>query len=297
MRQADEWLSTAELAIGGLASPEPMAWLTVCRGMSAFFRGDLPSAKRELERAVEAFRAFGSGALLWHLPGYAWLLAEMGDEAGARQVLGEIDAILDCLPSGTNPPTETIAYLGATGLDLGDDRLLDRVYNALLPHSGRFGDLLYDRILGAIETRRGEWEWAARHLAAAEETARREGLSWELAMTYEAQAELLRARGKPPAEIQSLRERAASIYAKLGNERKTRELTANAAPSVRPAGLSKRETEVLRLVAIGKSNREIANLLFLSEKTIENHLTSIYAKLEVGNRAAAAAYAARHNLS
>ena len=43
-----------------------------------------------------------------------------------------------------------------------------------------------------------------------------------------------------------------------------------------PAGLSAREAEVLRLVAAGKSNREIAQALILSEKTVANHLTNIF---------------------
>ena len=57
-----------------------------------------------------------------------------------------------------------------------------------------------------------------------------------------------------------------------------------------------RAPEVLRLLAGGLSNREIAATLFLSEKTVENHLTSIYGKLAVENRAAAAAYAVRNAL-
>ena len=48
--------------------------------------------------------------------------------------------------------------------------------------------------------------------------------------------------------------------------------------------LSPRETEIMTLVAQGLENREIASRLYLSEKTIQNHLTRIYEKLKVGNR-------------
>ena len=64
-----------------------------------------------------------------------------------------------------------------------------------------------------------------------------------------------------------------------------------------PAGLTEREAEVLRLVAAGRSNREIAAALVVTEKTVENHLTSAYAKIGAENRAAAAAFAVRHGLT
>jgi ATP/maltotriose-dependent transcriptional regulator MalT len=58
--------------------------------------------------------------------------------------------------------------------------------------------------------------------------------------------------------------------------------------------LSRRETEVLGLLADGLSNREIAERLYISPKTAEHHVSRIYAKLGVSTRAEAAAYAARH---
>ncbi len=60
--------------------------------------------------------------------------------------------------------------------------------------------------------------------------------------------------------------------------------------------LSRRELEVLRYLAEGDSNRAIADTLSLSERTIENHVSSILAKLEVTSRAAAATFAVRHDL-
>jgi DNA-binding NarL/FixJ family response regulator len=62
------------------------------------------------------------------------------------------------------------------------------------------------------------------------------------------------------------------------------------------SGLTAREVEVLRLVAAGKSNREMAAELFLSEKTIARHLSNIYGKLDLPSRAAATAYAYDHGL-
>jgi DNA-binding NarL/FixJ family response regulator len=62
-------------------------------------------------------------------------------------------------------------------------------------------------------------------------------------------------------------------------------------PAAEPSGLSHREVEVLRLVAIGKTNQAIATELFLSERTVERHVSNILTKLGVGSRTAAAAYA------
>ena len=62
-------------------------------------------------------------------------------------------------------------------------------------------------------------------------------------------------------------------------------------------GLTPREREVLRLVAGGQSNREIAAGLFLSERTVENHVRHILIKLDLASRTAAAAYAIRRGLA
>ena len=57
--------------------------------------------------------------------------------------------------------------------------------------------------------------------------------------------------------------------------------------------LSEREREVLELVAAGMSNEEIARALFLSTRTVERHLSNVYAKLRLGGKSARAAAAAR----
>ena len=61
-------------------------------------------------------------------------------------------------------------------------------------------------------------------------------------------------------------------------------------------GLSRRELEVLRLVASGKSNREIAAALVISEHTVARHVQNIFAKLGLSSRAAATAFAFEHDL-
>ena len=65
----------------------------------------------------------------------------------------------------------------------------------------------------------------------------------------------------------------------------------------RLARLSAREERILALVATGNTNRQIADKLGLAEKTVKNYVSSILTKLEVGRRAEAAAYLARHGTS
>jgi DNA-binding CsgD family transcriptional regulator len=62
------------------------------------------------------------------------------------------------------------------------------------------------------------------------------------------------------------------------------------------SGLTRREVEVLRLVAAGKTNRAIAADLFLSEKTVARHVSNIFTKLDLSSRAAVTAYAFAHDL-
>jgi DNA-binding CsgD family transcriptional regulator len=67
-------------------------------------------------------------------------------------------------------------------------------------------------------------------------------------------------------------------------------------PPSRPSGLTAREVEVLRLVARGCTNREIADELVLSEHTVRRHLQNVFGRLGVSSRAAAATFAVQHDL-
>jgi HD-GYP domain-containing protein (c-di-GMP phosphodiesterase class II)/DNA-binding CsgD family transcriptional regulator len=67
-------------------------------------------------------------------------------------------------------------------------------------------------------------------------------------------------------------------------------------PAGWPARLTDREVEVLRLIARGRSNREVAERLFISPKTVGRHVENVYAKIGVRSRAAAAVFAMEHRL-
>ncbi|HEV8165775.1 MAG TPA: LuxR C-terminal-related transcriptional regulator, partial [Actinomycetota bacterium] len=123
-----------------------------------------------------------------------------------------------------------------------------------------------------------------------------------IAMSREGQARALLALDRPGDRplAQALLEQVIATAQELGihglGERANALLGELAAPAW-PAGLSSREVEVLRLIAAGRSNRAIAQALFISPNTVLRHVSHIFAKTGVANRAEAAAYATRHGLA
>jgi DNA-binding CsgD family transcriptional regulator len=110
-------------------------------------------------------------------------------------------------------------------------------------------------------------------------------------------AEACRALGDADAAALEL-EAAAAVFRELGAAPDLARLEEVARqPDARAThGLTARELDVLRLVASGKTNREIAETLVISEHTVARHLQNIFAKLGLSSRTAATAYAFEHEL-
>lgn len=95
-------------------------------------------------------------------------------------------------------------------------------------------------------------------------------------------------------------EGALQVFRRLGAEpdaRRAQVLLDSAPGAKRPLGLTGREVELLALLATGKTNREIAGMLHISEKTVARHVSNIFDKLGVSSRTAATAYALKHGLA
>jgi predicted ATPase/DNA-binding CsgD family transcriptional regulator len=105
------------------------------------------------------------------------------------------------------------------------------------------------------------------------------------------------AAGRALAPAAAITEALAEPSPPVGSESSPLPATARGGRAARPGGLTEREVEVARLVADGKTNREIAAALVLSERTVAKHLDHIFAKLDVSSRTAVAAFALRHGLA
>jgi DNA-binding CsgD family transcriptional regulator len=209
------------------------------------------------------------------------------------------------VPESTIVAADALAYHVAIALMLDDRDRLARYGNKLVVFGGQFHDMLIDRLLGEVAIAQGHWGSARTYLQRAETAAREERLPWELARTLEAQAAAIaHAQQDQGTSARALAAEALQLYEQLGNQREASRLRERlAAPGTSanrrmlPAALTRREAEVLRLIATGLSNRDIADRLSLSEKTVEKHLTSAYGKIGADNRAAASAFAVRHGLA
>jgi len=159
------------------------------------------------------------------------------------------------------------------------------------------------RLLGELDTEAGRHPDAATHLAAALALADACAAPYERALTLLALAELRAAGGQPGAAGAPLDE-ARTVFADLGAAPAlaraaalaVRLAAAAAAPAALPFGLTAREAEVLRLAARGLPSAAIAERLFVTPRTVGAHLTAIYTKLGVANRAAAIRVALDHDL-
>jgi ATP/maltotriose-dependent transcriptional regulator MalT len=89
---------------------------------------------------------------------------------------------------------------------------------------------------------------------------------------------------------------ATRLFDQIGARLDAEHMTGRPARVALPAGLTEREVEVLRLIATGLTNNEIAAALYLSTKTVSRHLSNIFTKIGVTSRAGATAFAFEHQL-
>jgi DNA-binding CsgD family transcriptional regulator len=257
-----------------------------------------------------------------HVPSFrpvlALLACDLGDHASAWRILDEL-AVDNFMGMPRNWLWLSImTMLSETSVALGDTPRAAKLYEILLPYADRnmtantaivcFGSVSY--FLGRLAALMARWEDAARHFEQALTLNERMGLKPWVAHTLRAYAHLLVSRpnraARELARAREMLEQAVAIYAETTVERGKAEAIALLADrrlaTIQPRSrayadrLTEREVEVLRIVAEGSTNREIADRLFLSVRTVERHIGNIYAKTGVHDRRSARLYALHHGL-
>jgi DNA-binding CsgD family transcriptional regulator len=199
-----------------------------------------------------------------------------------------------------------LAMLAEAVIALSDKKLADRLRPLLLEYSGlnlmvggntaAFGAA--DRYIAQIDAVLG-LPSAESLFEAALELDARTGATLHEVETLVAYAKFLDYSGdhRRIGRATEFRQRARAIAEDKNLVRQLRRLDESTSlRSDRPAGLTRREITVLRLVAEGLSNKEIAELLFISENTAANHVRSILVKTQAPNRTKAAIFAAQHGI-
>ena len=310
--QNGDWAAARSLSDRNLEVGPRSALALVCQTRLEFQVGNFTQGEVHLERLVQAMRQNAPGPTrIYAFP--ALVIAEVslitGDihrfqvaEEAARVVLSSPYAI------------PRYAMGARTGLALmavqrEDGTAAAEQYANLKAASGTLLAMdvaPVDRILGLLCHTMGNLDQAARHFEDALEFCRRAPYRPELAWTCCDYADTLLQRNTPAdrGDAISLLDEALPISEELGmrplvarvQDRLTR-LNSIVIPYAQyPDGLSQREAEVLRLVALGKSNREIGGELVITEGTARRHVSNIYQKIGVNNRSEATSYALREGL-
>jgi ATP/maltotriose-dependent transcriptional regulator MalT len=263
---------------------------------AVYLQGELHRLQGRFAAAEEAYRD-ASHRGCEPQPGLALLrLAEGNDDAATaaiRRVVGE-----------TTEPLKRARLLPAyvkIMLDIGDIQEARSACRELKEISARYES----GMLGAISAHaEGAVELADGDAQAALLALRRAWQVWqELEAPYEvARVRVLlglacRALGDDDTAALEL-EAARGVFAQLGAAPDLARVDSlrRRAPSVDDHGLTERELQVLSLVASGETNKAIASELVLSERTVDRHVSNIFTKLDVSSRAAATAYAYKHQL-
>jgi DNA-binding CsgD family transcriptional regulator/tetratricopeptide (TPR) repeat protein len=236
-------------------------------------RGDLRSARSHLEEALQLRRGLGDGwGIAWGLYSLAWVAFEEGEYAGAKALIMECLAILrelddqEFMASGLEALAGVVSVQGnpfwAARLWGAAETLRKAISAPMAPvNRAKYESLVAAaRAQVSLDLFRTNWE-AGRH------------------MSLDQLLTLAEREGMPVVTV-------------VGQPGKS----AGKKQTDSPEGLTSREMEVLRLVAQGLTDAQVAEQLIISSRTVNSHLTSIFHKLGVSSRYAAARFVSDHHL-
>jgi DNA-binding CsgD family transcriptional regulator/ABC-type transport system involved in cytochrome c biogenesis ATPase subunit len=279
------------------------SWAMTLRGLTSLQAGDLHEALSYGERGVGAAAAASSPLSGIARVQLAATLLEIGEPKRCREQLMGADGELD-LPPFPFYEAHCLELLVRAELELGERERAQELATRAEQAARRIGLKLplahAYRARAAVLLECGELHPAATAAIAAAEAAKEAGAPVEAARAQILAGKALAAANDRDAAIGRLEAAHGQLIScrafRYSDEaaRELRKLGRSVARSVRgkrdelgPLGLTHRELEVMEQVTTGKTNREIAEGLFLSVRTVDRHLSRIFEKLDVNSRAAA----------
>jgi len=299
----------ARVALRGferLGLTEPMAFAATVLGSAQRYVGDHAAARRSLQTAAELREKLGDRRGVSAATNNLALLAmDEGDLTRAAELfeqtlvikrqLGEPQSIAIGLANLADVLIKTSQW-EAAGRALGEAGELA----AGLGNPQLIGTLECNQ--GNLAAQRRRWERAAGHYQAAIAAHQEAGHPHDAVEGMIGLGRSLARLGRGEEAVRQLRA-AEAVAEGIGSPQRQAEVRAaladlgQTATAALPDGLTGRQAEVLRLLAAGLSNKQIAAELFLSPATVERHLATIYRKLGVGGRVDAARYAIARGLA
>jgi ATP/maltotriose-dependent transcriptional regulator MalT len=328
--RAGEWSDAARVWCESLPPESPFPGMCrINRAEVLRLRGAWAEAEAEAVRASEELRSFDPGAAAQALYEIGEIRRRLGNVAGAedafararergfepqpglallRLAQGKSEAALAALRIAVSAPIESrlrrarvLAAQVEVALAMQDVETARTAVAELdaISTEGPIAalDATAATAQGALALADDDISTALDRLRHASGLWQRLGLPYEHAQARGLYGAALRAAGDREEGDLELRA-ALSAYEALGAVTDADEVAGVLAGGLGlPRGLTAREAEVLRLVAAGKTNREIASELVISEHTVARHLQNMFVKLQVSSRSAATAFAFEHGIT